>query len=76
MAPESLENVTEAADTQARKAMQMAQDFSRDARDTLEEWMADADCLLALGDSDGLNFATPSEELAGRLRAQYKVAKR
>ena len=46
MAPESLENVTEAADTQARKAMQMAQDFSRDARDTLEEWMADARGLI------------------------------
>ena len=42
MAPETFENMTEAADTQARKAIQMAEDFTRDARVTLEAWAADA----------------------------------
>jgi hypothetical protein len=41
----------------------------------LEEWMADAGCLLVLGDGDGLNWATPNAELAERLREQYKAAK-
>jgi ElaB/YqjD/DUF883 family membrane-anchored ribosome-binding protein len=66
MAPESLENVTEAADTQARKAMQMAQDFSRDARDTLEEWMADA---------RGFIRAYPLQILAATIAVGYVLGK-
>jgi hypothetical protein len=38
----------------------------------LEEWMLDAGCLLALGDGDGLNFATPDADLAERLRVRFK----
>jgi hypothetical protein len=40
----------------------------------LEEWMLDVGCLLALGDGDGLNYATPREDLHVRLRATYRVA--
>lgn len=42
----------------------------------LEEWMADAGALLALGDGDGLNFATTDAELAERLRSHFKSAVR
>jgi len=38
----------------------------------LEEWMMDAGCVLALGDGQGLNFATLDPELADRLRARFK----
>jgi hypothetical protein len=40
MAPESLENMTEAAENQARKAMQAVQDFTRDAGATLDARLA------------------------------------
>jgi hypothetical protein len=40
----------------------------------LEEWMADAGCILALGQGDGLNFATPLADLAQRLKAQFRTA--
>ena len=51
-------------------------DFNEGTPLGLEEWVADAGCLLVLGDGDGLNFATPSPELAERLRSLYRVAKR
>jgi hypothetical protein len=38
----------------------------------LEEWMMDSGCMLALGDGQGLNFATLDPELAERLRARFK----
>ncbi len=41
----------------------------------LEEWMVDSGCLLALGDGNGLNFATLDKTLAARLRARFKTAK-
>jgi len=41
----------------------------------LEEWMVDSGCLLALGDGNGLNFATGDPELAERLRARFPAAK-
>ncbi len=37
----------------------------------LEEWMIDAGCLLAIGDGNGLNFATFDPELAAKLRARF-----
>ena len=42
----------------------------------LEDWMLEATCLLAVGDGDGLNFATPDAELADRLRARFKTVRR
>jgi len=42
----------------------------------LEDWMLEAGCLLALGDGDGLNFATPDAKIAERLRARFKPAPR
>jgi hypothetical protein len=41
----------------------------------LEEWMLDAGCVLALGDGNGVNFATLDRELADRLRARFKPAR-
>ena len=41
----------------------------------LEEWMIDVDCLLALGDGQGLNFACLDPGLAERLRARFKPAR-
>ena len=38
----------------------------------LEEWMLDTGCLLALGDGQGLNFATLDTELDELLRARFK----
>jgi hypothetical protein len=38
----------------------------------LDDWMLQAVCLLALGDGDGLNFATPDPDIAERLRARFK----
>ncbi len=66
MAPESFENVTEAADTQARQAMQMAQNFTRDARDTIEEWMADARAFVR---------AYPLQILAATIAVGYILGK-
>ena len=51
-------------------------DFNETTPLGLEEWIADAGCLLGLGEGDGLNFVTPSVELADRLRAQFRPAKR
>ena len=51
-------------------------DFDEGTPLGLEEWATDAGCLLALGDGDGLNFATPSADLAERLRAKFRAAKR
>ena len=51
-------------------------DFNEGTPLGLEEWMADADCFLALGQGDGLNFATPDGALAQRLHAQFRTAKR
>jgi len=39
----------------------------------LEEWMLDSGCLLALGDGNGLNYATLDAELDQRLRARFKL---
>lgn len=52
------------------------QDFNEATPLGLEEWATDAGCLLAIGDGDGLNFATPSEDLAERLSAQFRAARR
>jgi hypothetical protein len=41
----------------------------------LEEWMIDSDCLLAVGDGNGLNFATLDKTLAERLRTRFKPAR-
>jgi hypothetical protein len=41
----------------------------------LEEWMIDSDCLLAVGDGNGLNFATLDKILAERLRTRFKPAR-
>jgi hypothetical protein len=50
-------------------------DFNESTPLGLEEWMIDAGCLLALGDGDGLNFATLDPALAERLRKQFQVVK-
>lgn len=52
-----------------------AQDFNLETPLGLEEWMIDAGCLLALGDSNGLNFATLDSELADRLHARFRQIK-
>jgi len=46
-------------------------DFSETSPLGLEEWMIDCGCLLALGDGNGLNFATLDNEIAERLRARF-----
>jgi hypothetical protein len=51
-------------------------DFGETTPLGLEEWMVDAGCVLALGDGNGLNFATLERALADRLRARFKVARR
>jgi hypothetical protein len=48
-------------------------DFNESTPLGLEEWMTDAGCLLALGDADGLNFATLDPALAERLRKQFRL---
>lgn len=45
--------------------------FDHDPPLGLEEWMIDAGGVLALGDGDGLNFATLDRALADRLRARF-----
>jgi len=52
------------------------QNFTEGTPLGLEEWMADAGCVLALGDGPGLNFATPSAELADRLQSLFRPARR
>jgi hypothetical protein len=51
------------------------QDFNNDTPLGLEEWLHDAGCLLAVGDGEGLNFATLNAELAARIRARFRPAK-
>ena len=51
-------------------------DFNEGTPLGLEEWMIDSGCLLALGDSDGLNFATLDPKLAKKLKARFKTSKR
>jgi len=41
----------------------------------LEEWMVDAGCFLALGEGQGLNFATLDSQLAENLRARFPTTK-
>jgi hypothetical protein len=50
-------------------------DFNEGTPLGLEEWMIDAGCMLALGDGQGLNFATLDPELAARLRKRFKLAR-
>lgn len=40
----------------------------------LEEWMIDAECILAIGDGEGLNFATLDAELAERINDRFPPA--
>jgi len=51
-------------------------DFNEGTPLGLEEWMADAGCVLALGDGPGLNFATPSADLAERMQSLFRAARR
>jgi hypothetical protein len=51
-------------------------DFSEATPLGLEDWMLEAGCLLAIGDGDGLNFATPDAAIAARLRERYQSAPR
>lgn len=51
-------------------------DFGEETPLGLEEWMLDSGAVLALGDGDGLNFATLDAALAERLRARFAPAKR
>jgi hypothetical protein len=51
-------------------------DFGVETPLGLEEWMLDAGAVLALGDGDGLNFATLDAGLAERLRARFAPSKR
>jgi hypothetical protein len=46
-------------------------DFAESSPLGLEEWMVDSECLLALGDGTGLNFATLSPEIAERLKSRF-----
>ena len=50
-------------------------DFNEATPLGLEEWMIDAGCVLALGDGDGLNFATLDPALAERLRKQFQLVR-
>ena len=51
-------------------------DFNEGTPLGLEEWVADSGCLLALGDGNGLNFATPNSDLAERMHARFRTAQR
>jgi hypothetical protein len=51
-------------------------DFNETTPLGLEEWVVDSGCMLALGDGNGLNFASLDRELAERLRARFKPARR
>ena len=50
-------------------------DFDKGTPLGLDEWMLDAQCLLALGDAAGVNFASYDPELAARLRARFPAPK-
>jgi len=41
----------------------------------LEEWMVDAGCFLALGEGQGLNYATLDPQLAKSLRTRFPASK-
>jgi len=41
----------------------------------LEEWMIDCGCMLAIGDGDGLNYATLDRGLAESLSGYFQIAK-
>ena len=41
----------------------------------LEEWMVDTRCVVALGDGDGLNYATLSRDVHEKLRTRFKPAR-
>lgn len=45
--------------------------FEREAPLGLEEWMLDVGGVLALGDGDGLNFATLDQEIADRIAGRF-----
>jgi len=47
-------------------------DFTEGTPLGLEEWMIDTGCLLALGDGNGLNYATLDASLVERLRSRFK----
>lgn len=49
-------------------------DFNEGTPLGLEEWLLDSGCLLAVGDGEGLNFATLDPALAKRLHARFKPA--
>ena len=51
-------------------------DFNHGSPLGLEEWMVDSGCILVMGDGVGLNYATLSQDLHDKLRAQFKPAKR
>jgi hypothetical protein len=51
-------------------------DFEETTPLGLEEWISHSGCLLALGDGDGINYMTPSPEIAERLRSQFRAARR
>jgi hypothetical protein len=51
-------------------------DFNEGTPLGLEEWATLSGSLLALGDGDGLNFATPNADLAERLNALFRLAVR
>ena len=50
-------------------------DFEETTPLGLEEWMVDSGCLLALGEGQGLNFATLDSQLAENLRARFPTTK-
>ena len=52
-----------------------SEDFTRGTPLGLDEWMVDARCLLALGDADGVNWATHHPELEERLRERFAALK-
>jgi len=53
-----------------------AHDLEIDVPLGLEEWMIDAGCVVALGDGNGLNWATLDPALADRLAARFRPAGR
>lgn len=52
-----------------------ALDFATGTPLGLEEWMMDTECILALGDGVGLNFATLDSALAARLTGKFQPAR-
>jgi hypothetical protein len=47
-------------------------DFDQTTPIGLDDWLALAGCLLAIGDGNGLNFATLDQELARKLRERFR----